>query len=210
MRMDYAMLSRLQLQSTSDQQDPLRYPPIAAAAPLSMLPEQAASWAYPQADMSAEEIAFTLCTGLAGRLYLSGRLDAMSQAQRDLVAEAVRVHKQMRPVLRAAVPFWPLGLPSWDDAWICLGLRDPAGDAYLVLWSRPRQAVGTGGPGAGSVDLPLPPELVGRSVRIAYPQGLGGWQVEAASVGFLRVTADTGGATARVLHLPFPQDPPPG
>ncbi len=33
MRMDYAMLSRLQLQSTSDQQDFLRYPPITAAAP---------------------------------------------------------------------------------------------------------------------------------------------------------------------------------
>jgi alpha-galactosidase len=210
MRMDYAMLSRLQLQSTSDQQDPLRYPPIAAAAPLSMLPEQAASWAYPQADMSAEEIAFTLCTGLAGRLYLSGRLDAMSQAQRDLVAEGVRVHGQMRPVLRAAVPFWPLGLPSWDDAWICLGLRDPAGDAYLVVWSRPGHAVGTRAPAVGSVDLPLPPELVGRSVRIAYPQGLGGWHVEATSAGFLRITADAGGPTARVLHLPSPQDRPPG
>jgi hypothetical protein len=33
MRTDYAMLSRLQLQSTSDQQDFLRYPAIAAAAP---------------------------------------------------------------------------------------------------------------------------------------------------------------------------------
>ena len=52
-----------QLQSTSDQQDPLRYPPIAAAAPLSMLPEQAANWAYPQPDMTDEQIAFTLCTG---------------------------------------------------------------------------------------------------------------------------------------------------
>jgi alpha-galactosidase len=202
MRMDYAMLSRLQLQSTSDQQDPLRYPPIAAAAPLSMLPEQAASWAYPQADMSAEEIAFTLCTGLAGRLYLSGRLDAMSHAQRDLVAEGVRVHGQMRPVLRAAVPFWPLGLPSWDDAWICLGLRDPAGDAYLVVWSRPA----ADGPAGGSVDLPLPPELVGRSVRIAYPEALGGWQVEPTSAGSLLVTVDATGPTARILHLPFSQD----
>ena len=32
MRTDYALLSRLQLQSTSDQQDYRRYPPIAAAA----------------------------------------------------------------------------------------------------------------------------------------------------------------------------------
>ena len=201
MRMDYAMLSRLQLQSTSDQQDPLRYPPIAAAAPLSVLPEQAASWAYPQPDMSAEQIAFTLCTGLAGRLYLSGRLDTMSQPQRDLVAEGVRVHKQMRSVLRVAVPFWPLGLPSWDDPWICLGLRAPAGDAYLVIWSRPA----AGGPAAGSVDLPLPPELVGRSVRIAYPEAFGAWNVEPTSAGSLHVTSRAAGPSARVLHLPSPQ-----
>ena len=35
-------------------------------------PEQAASWAYPQPDMTAEEIAFCLATGLLGRFYLSG------------------------------------------------------------------------------------------------------------------------------------------
>lgn len=47
MRIDYALLSRMQLQSTSDQQNPTRYPPIAAAAPMAVLPEQSASWAYP-------------------------------------------------------------------------------------------------------------------------------------------------------------------
>jgi alpha-galactosidase len=72
MRADYAMLSRLQLQSTSDQQDFLRYPAIAAAAPAAMTPEQAANWAYPQPEFTDDEIAFTLCTGLLGRLYLSG------------------------------------------------------------------------------------------------------------------------------------------
>ena len=33
--------------STSDQQDFIRYPPIAAAAPMAIAPEQAAVWAYP-------------------------------------------------------------------------------------------------------------------------------------------------------------------
>ncbi len=50
MRSDFALLSRLQLQSTSDQQDYLKYPPIAAAAPVLTLPEQAANWAYPQPE----------------------------------------------------------------------------------------------------------------------------------------------------------------
>ena len=66
------MLSRLAMQSTSDQQDFRKYPPIAASAPVSMLPEQAASWAYPQPEMSDEEAAFCLVTGLLGRFYLSG------------------------------------------------------------------------------------------------------------------------------------------
>ena len=69
------MLARFDLQSTSDQQDFLLYPPIAAGAPVQILPEQAGNWAYPQPSMSHEEIAFTMVTGLSGRLYLSGFLD---------------------------------------------------------------------------------------------------------------------------------------
>ena len=38
MRSDFARLARLDLQSTSDQQDPLLYPPIAAGAPMLMPP----------------------------------------------------------------------------------------------------------------------------------------------------------------------------
>jgi alpha-galactosidase len=48
MRTDYALLSRTQLQSTSDQQEYIRYPPIAAAAPAAIAPEQGAVWAYPR------------------------------------------------------------------------------------------------------------------------------------------------------------------
>ena len=97
MRTDYALLSRMQLQSTSDQQEYLRYPPIAAAAPAAIAPEQAAVWAYPQPEFSAGEIAFTMCNAMLGRVHLSGHLDRMSAAQRELVAEAVRVYKALRP-----------------------------------------------------------------------------------------------------------------
>ena len=135
MRIDYALLSRLQLQSTSDQQDPLRYPPIAAAAPAAIAPEQAASWAYPQPSFTDDEIAFTLCGAMLGRIYLSGHLDHMSREQRALVAEAVRVHKDLRGSLASALPFWPLGLPRWTDPWIALGLRAPEA-SYLTVWHR--------------------------------------------------------------------------
>src|SRR5690606_17934232 len=117
MRMDYAILARAQLQSTSDQQNPLRYPPIAAAAPMAVLPEQAGNWAYPQPGMSLEEIAFCLVTGMAGRLYLSGHLDQMAPEQHALVAAGVATYRSLRTHLAQAVPYWPAGLPDWADPW---------------------------------------------------------------------------------------------
>ncbi len=71
MRADYHLLAVTQLQSTSDQQDFRLYAPIAASAPLSILPEQCGNWAYPEAGMSDDETVFTLVSGLAGRFYLS-------------------------------------------------------------------------------------------------------------------------------------------
>jgi len=66
MRTDYALLSRFQIHSTSDQEDPLRYPPIAAAAPLAVAPEQAGVWASVQPEMTDDLIAFTLCSAMLG------------------------------------------------------------------------------------------------------------------------------------------------
>jgi alpha-galactosidase len=194
MRMDYAMLSRLQLQSTSDQQDVLRYAPIAVAAPLSVLPEQAANWAYPQPEMAEEEIAFTLCTGILGRLYLSGNLHRMTQDQAALVRDGVRLHQSLRADLIRATPCWPLGLPGWEDPWLALGLR--AGEStHLGIWRRPGAV--------DSVVLSLP-HLSGRelSVEIAYPSAMDGWTHSwNPRTAELTVTATLPAPTARILHL---------
>jgi alpha-galactosidase len=135
MRADYALLAVTHLQSTSDQQDFRLYPPIAASAPASILPEQCGNWAYPSSEMSDDETAFTLVTGLSGRLYLSGFLEELRPEQRDRVAEAVALHKTLRGELTGAAPFWPLGLPAWDAPIVCLGLRTGSGD-LLFVWDR--------------------------------------------------------------------------
>ena len=135
MRADYALLSRLQLQSTSDQQDFVRYPAISAAAPAAIAPEQAASWAYPQPEWSDGDIAFALCGALLGRVHLSGHLDQMSESQLGLVADAISVYKRIRFDLPTALPFWPLGLPKWTDTWFALGMRSPA-TSYVLVWHR--------------------------------------------------------------------------
>jgi alpha-galactosidase len=168
MRADYALLARLQLQSTSDQEDYLRCPPIAAAAPATITPEQAAVWAYPQPGFSDDEIVFTLAGAMLGRVHLSGHLDRMNPGQRALVADAIRAYKGIRAGIAAAVPFWPLGLPRWTDSWIALGLRAPD-VSYLTVWHRDL----TGQPAADrqpAVSLPVP-HLRGEHVRpvLVYP-----------------------------------------
>jgi alpha-galactosidase len=194
MRADYAMLSRLQLQSTSDQQDWRLYAAIAASAPATMLPEQAGNWAYPQPGMPAEALAFTMINGLAGRLYLSGHLDQMSPAERELVADGVAVHKRIRTEVATAQPFWPLGLPAWSDDIVALGLR--TGDTVrLAVWQR------DGGPHDIQVDLP---GLRGRRLRVEteYPATLPGWQHQwDASTARLTVRPAVPGPSARLLRL---------
>lgn len=194
MRSDFAMLSRLALQSTSDQTDPLRYPAIAVGALGHVLPEQAGHWAYPQAAMTDEQIAFTLCTGLAGRLYQSGFLDRLSHAQRCLVAEAIGVHRQTRQILARSIPRFPTGLPDGEQAWV--GVAFDAGDETLLLaW---RQA---GAP--DSVELALP-HLIGRDLRVepVYPDQarLPAWAVERTDTG-VRVSAASPEAAARMWRV---------
>ncbi|MCC4908065.1 glycoside hydrolase family 36 protein [Microbacterium sp. cx-59] len=200
MRQDWAMLSRLAMQSTSDQQDFTKYPPIAAAAPLSMLPEQAASWAYPQPEMSDEQIAFCLVTGLLGRFYVSGYLNRMTGGQRALVAEAVRAAKDLRPIIATAAPHWPTGLPGWTDRVVSLGLH--AGDTDLVsLWQRDGEA--------SHVALALP-HLTGRDVTVStvFPADLPDWPTEwDATSGTLTVHTTDAIPAARTFRLTTPLNP---
>ena len=192
MRMDYAMMARLDLQSTSDQQDFRLSAAISASAPASLLPEQAANWAYPQPGMSPEEIAFCMVNGLAGRLYLSGRLDGMSEPEFALVASGVAAFREIRGELARSVPFWPLGLPGWRDEVLAVGFTS-ADARYLAVWNR--------GP-AATIELPLPHALgVALAISTVYPRELPGWVSRwDADRGMLRLEAASG-PSARLFRL---------
>lgn len=195
MRSDWAMMSRLQLQSTSDQQDFLKYPPIAASAPMTVLPEQAASWAYPQPGMTSEEVAFCLVTGLLGRFFLSGYLNKMSDSELALVAEAVGVAKALSGDIASAVPFWPLGLPKWDDAWVALGLRIGC-THYISLWNRTVDAPET------SLSFHGHPAIASGAVDTIFPRSLPGWQTRwDEESGTLHVLNPTRSVGARVFRI---------
>lgn len=138
-RMDYAMLRVHTLQSTSHQQDPVHYAVIACAIPTAVIPEQSATWAYPQAEWSDEIMALTVANSLLGRIHLSGCLDILSPSQLAIVYECMEVYKRIRSDLRSSRPFWPLGLPVWHDEWLTLGMRTGTGQdqrCYVTVWRR--------------------------------------------------------------------------
>ncbi|TWD79919.1 alpha-galactosidase [Kribbella amoyensis] len=187
LRMDYAMLSRFHLQSTSDQEDPGLYAPIAAAAPASVLPEQAGNWAYPQPGMTDEQRTFALVNGMLGRMYLSGHLNRMTAEELGAVAEAVTAHKKLLTELPHLTPFWPLGLPGWTDEWIALGLAGP-NRSYLALWHR----------GSEAAEVVLP--VAATTVTDYFPAAADGWAYRAGADG-LTVSAPAGEPSARVIEL---------
>lgn len=136
MREDFAQTSRFQVQSTSDQQDFRLYPTIAVTAPMMVLPEQAGSWAYPQSTMGVEESAVNINTTFLGRYFLSGYINRMSDEQRTLVEESIARYKTyVQPVIAHATPFWPLGLPGWNDPVLAYGLAAPD-YALVTVWDR--------------------------------------------------------------------------
>jgi alpha-galactosidase len=192
MRADFAMLERFDLQSTSDQQDFRLYPAIAAGAPLQLLPEQAGNWAYPQPWMNDEEIAFTMVTGLSGRLYLSGFLDAMAPDQLQLVSEATALFKQIRGDTAKAVPSWPLGLPDWYADSVALTLTAPK-RTLVYVWHR--------GSEDAEIALRLEPGVRAEHLLECYPRHLTAWEATDAHAGSVLLSPGLAGPSARVYQI---------
>jgi alpha-galactosidase len=135
-RMDYAMLSRLQIQSMTDQENYLRLPAILVGASAAVLPEQLAIWSYPLAKADADQTSFNMVTAMMCRIHQSGRIDSLSAPASTQLAEAIRLYKQvLRKHIPAAIPFYPLGMSDVTDSKppIALGMRSPE-QTLLGVW----------------------------------------------------------------------------
>lgn len=193
-RMDTAILSRYDLQSTTDQQDYRLYPTIAAAAPMSMPIEMAGNWAYAQPGWTQEQVAFTLVTGLSGRLYLSGHLNQLSGEHLGLVREATGLYPEVIAHHETALPQWPLGLPVWDAPQVALASVSD-GDAYVFVWNRDTEATGAllELPGFAGADV---------SVETVFPATLPPWSFQwSASAGTLGLDLTDVGEAARIFRV---------
>lgn len=142
MRIDYAMLSRYSIQSTSDQENYLDYATIAANSPSGLTPEQSAVWTYPMnheeqvpEDALKEEVVFNMVNAMLLRVHQSGHLAKLDDARKELVKEGLDLYKKIRSDIKDFYPFWPLGLSSYADEWVSLGMRGEK-KCYLAVWRR--------------------------------------------------------------------------
>nr|WP_276008933.1 glycoside hydrolase family 36 protein [Aequitasia blattaphilus] len=160
LRMDYALLKRHSIQSTSDQEDYRNYATIAANSPLGVTMEQSAIWSYPKDDGDREETIFNMVNALLMRVHQSGHIADLSDERIELVKEALDYYKEIRNDIKEAFPYWPLGFSAFHDDWVSLGLEGKEKD-YIAVWRRG---------GEDRINLPIP-HLKEREIRVkcAYP-----------------------------------------
>jgi len=178
-RMDYAMLSRLQIQSMTDQENYLKLPAILVGASAAVLPEQLAIWSYPLANADADQASFNMVTAMMCRIHQSGRMDSLSPQAAAQVSEGIRLYKEvLRKHIPASVPFYPRGTSDVTNGEtpIALGMRSPE-QTLLAIWRIEGPAVTT---------VPI----ASREPKLLYPADLG-----------IRVTS-AGGA----VNIEFPRN----
>jgi alpha-galactosidase len=161
-RMDYAMLSRLQVQSCSDQEEYLRFPAIATGASAAVLPEQLAVWSYPMEQSDAEAASFNMVNAMLLRIHQSGHLAQLTPEAMAQVKQGLAIYKSaIRKHIPNATPFYPLGMPDVTnhETPIALGMRSPEA-TFLAIWRI-----------AGPPEVQIP--LQARSVELLYPTDLG-------------------------------------
>lgn len=162
MRCDHTTLSHFHIQSTSDQEYYDRYPSIIQGMTACMPPERAGIWAYPypvdfhdreaQAEVypvthpqtlaviksSADgwQTAYNMVNGMMGAMYLSGRICYADELNKRLIADAIAIYKENRPVLEGAAAIYPSGLSRMSyDGHTSLGLLNKgAGKLLLAVW----------------------------------------------------------------------------
>lgn len=162
LRIDYAMLKRYSIQSTSDMEDYKMYATIAVNAASGLTPEQAAVWSYPLQHSQKEEIIFNMVNSMLLRVHQSGQLDKIPNEHFELVREGINYYKQIRHIIREGLPFWPFGFSRFKDTILSFGIVRKE-EIIVALWRR--------GGEKSCIKLPLT-KYKGRDIKFicAYPK----------------------------------------
>ena len=135
LRIDYALLSRYSIQSTSDQEDYRNYATIVANSATGVTPEQAAIWSYPMRQGDKEEVIYNMVNSMLLRIHQSGHLAELPEERIQLVTEGIECYKKLRSDIKRSVPFLPLDIADNEDMWLCGGIQ-VEDKAYLAVWKR--------------------------------------------------------------------------
>ena len=135
LRIDYALLSRYSIQSTSDQEDYRNYATIAANSAAGVTPEQAAIWSYPMLQGNIEEVIYNMINAMLLRIHQSGHLAELPKERVQLVKEGIECYKSIRKDIKRSIPFLPLDIADNEDLWVCGGIQVD-NKAYLAVWKR--------------------------------------------------------------------------
>ena len=133
MRMDYAMLGEMHLQSTSDQTNYGPMAVIAANSSIAVLPEQAAMWSYPLSTGDDNEAAYNMINSMLIRVHLSGDVANLTEKQFSDVKEGIKVYKEIRNHIPDFLPFYPLGLNTYQKPFAAIGYK-AKDKRYLAVW----------------------------------------------------------------------------
>lgn len=161
-RMDYAMLSRMHLQSCTDQEEYLSLPAIATGASAGVIPMQLAIWSYPRKGADADQASFNMATAMLCRIHQSGNLASLSPEAAAQVLEGIRIYKEIiRQHITNSVPFYPLGMPDVTDMNlpIAFGIRSEH-QIFMAVWRID---------GPRKIHVPY----VAGQVELLYPTSLG-------------------------------------
>lgn len=135
LRIDYALLSRYSIQSTSDQEDYTNYATITANAATGVTPEQAAVWSYPQRDGDREETIYNMVNAILLRVHQSGHLAELSLERSVLVKEGLDYYKTIRHNIKNSLPYWPTDVADNRDTWLSTALF-AENKMYVAVWRR--------------------------------------------------------------------------
>lgn len=162
-RMDYALLSKHQIQSSSDQTDYRLYPAIVTGTMAAVLPEQLAVWSYPLSEGNADEASFNMVNTMLCRIHQSGHLAKLSEQSFKQVQTGISVYKdRIQKYIHEALPFFPLGTPEIGDQKtpVALGLEHEEKN-FIAVWRLE---------GANHVTIP---NKSGKPCKLIYPVDLG-------------------------------------
>ena len=133
------------------------------------MPEQAAVWSYPVADIptdggrewvetniTEDRIAMNMINSFLGRMHLASHLDFFNEGQLSLVREGVAYYNKLTAEKKVALPYFPNGFSRWGAESVVAGFETPT-TIYLAVW----------GLKTDRVKINVSTEL--EKVKIAYP-----------------------------------------